>query len=114
MSELEEILRRLENEERDHAEIKIATKEAMALAAKVKAEADEVAEEFRQQLHDFDGQLADLRRELKPVIDAAPIMRDFAATGRVGYMLGKWAIGIAGFLSAVALIIYGFMHGFKQ
>jgi hypothetical protein len=107
MTELEQILERLTSEERDHEEIKEQAREAMILAKKVKEDADIVAEGFRKQLKA-------LETKLEPLISVAPVMEDFAATGRVGYMLGKWIIGIAGFMSAAAVIYYAIVHGFRK
>lgn len=111
---LQEILRRLDSEERDHADLKQRTVElktqaedAVQVAKQVKAEADEVAEQFRRQLDN-------LETKLGPLIEVAPVMEDFAATGRVGYLLGKWIIGIAGFLSAAAVLYYAVIHGFRK
>jgi len=109
-----EILSRLDNEERDHAELKRRVAElreqaaqAVLVAEQVKNDADEVAAAFKMQLDNLEDRLG-------PLIEVAPVMEDFAATGRVGYLLGKWIIGIAGFFSAAAVIYYAIVHGFRK
>jgi putative heme degradation protein len=111
---LQEILHRLNSEERDHAELKKRTvelqkqaEEAVLVAQRVKADADKVAAEFKAQLDALEASLG-------PLIEVAPVMQDFAATGRVGYLIGKWIIGIAGFFSAAAVIYYAIVHGFRK
>jgi hypothetical protein len=51
---------------------------------------------------------------MQPLVEIVPIMEDFAATGRVGRMLGKIAMGFAGFLAAIAGVWYTVVHGFHK
>jgi len=103
MAELDEVLqqvientKRLEAEEADHAEIK-------------KAVADTVIAVRRNEQH-----LKELEMRLSPLIEVAPVMADFAATGRIGRMLGKIAIGFAAFLAAIAGVWFSVTHGFGK
>ncbi len=58
--------------------------------------------------------LESMEEQIQPLIEVVPIMQDFAATGRVGRMLGKMAIGLAGFLAAIAGIWYAVVHGISH
>ena len=58
--------------------------------------------------------LENLERQVEPLAEIVPIMQDFAATGRVGRMLGKVAIGFAAFMAAIAGIWYSVTHGFPK
>ena len=109
-----EILSRLDSEEKDHAELKRRVAElkeqaaeAMLVAQQVKNDADNVAAELK-------AQLMALETKLEPLIEVAPVMEDFAATGRVGYLIGKWIIGTAGFVAAAAGLYYSIVHGFRK
>jgi len=92
-ADLDEILRRLHSEEEDHEQIKESVAQAY-MEAKLAQE-----------------RIMALEARLQPLIDVAPVMADFAATGRVGRLLGKIAIGFAAFLAAIAGIWYSIKHG---
>ena len=55
-----------------------------------------------------------LEQLMEPLGELVPILEDFAATGRIGRMLAKLTIAIAGFLAAAGAIYWSVVHGFSS
>jgi len=56
--------------------------------------------------------LQELETKLDPLIELAPFLDDLAGAGRIGRWLGKFVIGLAALVAAIAGIIYAISHGF--